>query len=329
LTEKPAKKKPAAKPGAATTAAPTVEEHSAALPGRPGASATIAQSPDGRITVCVNVVTVCGCGGGGGASAEPAPVPEFSGPTGSPGGGPDNPENYYLDDPGNRDAVKPFWVKDGATSVLVTKLAQRVLTRTTSIKTVQPSQWTNKVAINNRYNVLTGDFHAAPFFFGTRKIGSTTYQQGYCIIRSTKDPGGDPYALYRAPASGESTYSWAVLPEPSTAVQLTPTRVTISKIERFGDGSAQVTVNYTEAAPNAAWYVVVVPHNVEPVGATSATEYDRQGVAAKAVATVGGQKITVPSVRSEILYAFLVDGDPRVSDKDLPKVKSNVHWLAT
>lgn len=293
----------------------------------PGATATIAQTPDGRVTVCVHIVNVCGCGGGGESAQNPAP--EFSGPTGEPAGGPDNPENYYLDDPGLRDAVTPFTVKNGATKAVVSKLAQRVLTRTNGIKTVQPKEWENKVAINNKYNLLTGDFHAAPFFFGTRKIGTTTYSQGYAIIRSTKDPGGDPYALYRAPASGETTYSWASLPEPSTTERLTPTRVTISKIERFTNGSAEVTVNYTEAAPANGWYLVVVPHNVAVVGTATESNYNAQGASAKATTTLGGQKVTVPIVQTEILYAFLVDGDPNVSNKDLPKVVSNVHWLAT
>lgn len=321
-----AKTKLPVKPG--STAA-DVPDEKPPVPGHPGAAATIAQTPDGRITVCVHIVNVCGCGGAAGGEAPLNVEAEFSGPAGHPSGGPDDPENYYLDDPGSRDAVTPFTVKDGATKSVVPKLAQRVLTRTSTIKSVQPAQWSNKVAINNKTNVLTGDFHAAPFFFGTRKIGTTTYTQGYAIIRSTKDPGGDPYALYRAPGSGESTYSWASLPEPSTTERLTPTRVTISKIARFTNGSAEVTVNYTEAAPVNGWYLVVVPHNVAVVGTTTESNYNAQGASAKATTTLGGQKVTVPIVQTEILYAFLVDGDPSVSNKDLPKVVSNVHWLAT
>ncbi len=319
-----AKTKLPVKPG--STAA-DVPDEKPPVPGHPGAAATIAQSPDGRITVCVHIVNVCGCGGGG--DTAPNLEPEFGGPAGHPSGGPDDPENYYLDNTGLRDAVTPFTVKDGATKTVVPKLAQRVLTRTNGIKTVQPKEWGNKVAINNKGDVLTGDFHAAPFFFGTRKIAGVTYSQGYCIIRATKDPGGHPYALYRAPASGETTYSWASLPEPSTTERLTPTRVTISKIERFTNGSAEVTVNYTEAAPVNGWYLVVVPHNVAVVGAATESNYNAQGASAKATTTLGGQKVTVSIVQTEILYAFLVDGDPNVSNKDLPKVVSNVHWLAT
>ena len=285
--------------------------------GAPPPTATVVTTPDGRISICVNVVVnACCCSGAQGASV--ATAPDDSQPW-LPPSPPVDPTSVPHGDNAARRCVNAGGGFYGALGYRATCSAGVDYT------SQQLTDWNQWLFCNNPNNAMTDYWHVATFFFRHRPTDSLL--EGFVVLPSSS--GNAQYGVVRP--SSTNTNTLLAMDTLGLGADMADTYTLTATASRLGGiGTTATFTLHTNVAPPAGSHVVVMPATVDR-NPNTVTHYQSQGSATLVNGTMVGGKYqfsaSVNTACAARYHCFLVDRNPASTAGPSATVISNVTSL--